>query len=116
VVRPDPEPERGSFFRSDHFSFAAAGVPFFNPSSGIDFVGKPAGWGIKARDEFTRLHYHKPSDVVRPDWDLRGAVEDLQLCFAVGLSMAQATTIPAFRPSSEYRARQDALRRAAATR
>jgi Zn-dependent M28 family amino/carboxypeptidase len=116
VVRPDPQPEKGSFFRSDHFSFAAAGVPFFDPSSGVDFVGKPEGWGLRAREEFTRLHYHKPSDVVRPDWDLSGAVEDLELCFAVGRAVAESQTSPAFLPSSEYRARQDALRGAAAVR
>jgi Zn-dependent M28 family amino/carboxypeptidase len=113
VVRPDPQPEKGSFFRSDHFPFAAAGVPFVYASSGVDYVGRPAGWGLEARNEFTRLHYHKPSDVVRPDWDLKGAIEDLQLCFAIGQAAAQSEIIPAFLPASEYKARQEALRRPA---
>jgi Zn-dependent M28 family amino/carboxypeptidase len=108
VVRPDPQPEKGSFFRSDHFPFAQAGVPFCYPAPGVDFVGRPAGWGVRMRDEFTARHYHKPSDTVRPDWNLDGAIVDLELCWRLGLSVASSSAIPSFRASSEYRHQQGA--------
>jgi len=109
TIRPDPQPEKGSFFRSDHFPFAQAGVPFCYPAPGVDFVGKPAGWGVKMRDEFTARHYHKPSDTVRPDWNLDGAIVDLQLYWRIGLAVASSTDIPRFRAGSEYRQRQSVL-------
>ena len=79
TVRSDPEPEKGSYYRSDHFSFAKVGIPAFDPDPGIDFVGKPAGWGIAKRQEYTANDYHKPSDVIKPDWDLSGEAQDCQL-------------------------------------
>ncbi len=79
TVRPDPEPEKGYYYRSDHFSFAKVGVPAFDPDEGIDYIGKPAGWGLAKRQEYTANDYHKPSDVIKPDWDLSGAVQDCEL-------------------------------------
>src|SRR5262249_19966574 len=75
VLRRDPEPEKGFYYRSDHFNFAKVGVPALDPNDGIDFIGKPAGWGQKKRDEYTENDYHKPSDEIKPDWDFSGAAE-----------------------------------------
>jgi len=70
TLRADPEPEKRFYFRSDHFNFAKQGVPALDPDSGIDFIGRPEGWGLKVLDEYTAHDYHKPSDKIKPDWDL----------------------------------------------
>ena len=103
TVRPDPEPEKGYYYRSDHFSFAKVGIPAFDPDAGIDFVGKPSGWGLKKRQEYTANDYHKPSDVIKPDWDLSGAVQDAQLYFLVGYKVANATKMPEWKPKAEFK-------------
>ena len=82
--RADPKPENGGYFRSDHFPFAKQGVPAINAGGGSDFIGRPAGWGKQVQDAYTAKHYHKPSDEIRPDWDLSGALEDLQIYYAIG--------------------------------
>src|SRR5207237_2143020 len=79
TLKPDAEPEKGFYYRSDHFNFAKQGVPAFDPEPGIDFVGRPAEFGRQKRDEYTANDYHKPSDQIKPGWDLSGAVQDLQL-------------------------------------
>jgi Zn-dependent M28 family amino/carboxypeptidase len=104
VLRPDPEPEKGYYYRSDHFNFAKLGVPALYAESGIDFIGKAPDFGIKARERYVALDYHKPSDDVKPDWDLGGAVEDVRLLLAVGYRVAGAASYPAWRPGSEFRA------------
>jgi Zn-dependent M28 family amino/carboxypeptidase len=113
VIRPDAEPEKGHYYRSDHFSFAKQGVPALNPDEGIDFIGRPADFGRKVRDDYTQHDYHKPSDVVKPDWDLSGAREDLKVLFAVGYRVAEADTLPGWKPGNEFKARRDAQLKAA---
>ncbi len=108
LLKPDPTPEKGSYYRSDHFPFAKEGVPALNAGGGIDYVGRPADWGTKIREEYTALHYHKPSDEIRPDWDLTGAVQDLQVYLAVGYRVANADTLPAWKPGTEFKAKRDA--------
>jgi Zn-dependent M28 family amino/carboxypeptidase len=108
VIRPDPEPEKGFYYRSDHFNFAKEGVPALDPDEGVDFVGKPADYGQKVRDGYTEHDYHKPSDVVRPDWDLSGAREDLKVLFAVGYRVAQARKLPEWKAGNEFKAKRDA--------
>jgi Zn-dependent M28 family amino/carboxypeptidase len=110
TVKPDPEPEKGYYFRSDHFSFAKVGVPAFDPDSGIDYVGKPAGWGMAKRQQYTENDYHKPSDVIKPDWDLSGAVQDCQLYFLVGYRVASAQQMPEWNQDAEFRAIRAASR------
>jgi Zn-dependent M28 family amino/carboxypeptidase len=112
VLHPDAEPEKGFYYRSDHFEFAKQGVPALDPDEGSDFIGKPAGWGMKMREEFTREDYHKPSDQVKPNWDLSGMVEDLQLLFSVGYRVANAESFPTWKPGSEFKARRDAMMKA----
>ena len=108
TVRPDPEPEKGYYYRSDHFSFAKVGIPAFDPDSGIEYVGKPADWGLKKRDEYTQNDYHKPSDVIKLDWDLSGAVQDSQLYFLVGYRVANAVKMPEWKADAEFKAIREA--------
>ncbi|HEV2913791.1 MAG TPA: M28 family metallopeptidase [Pyrinomonadaceae bacterium] len=109
TVKPDPEPEKGYFYRSDHFEFAKQGVPALDPDSGSDYIGKPPEYGKQKRDEYTNNDYHKPSDEVRPDWDLSGAVEDAQLLFTVGYNVAQGDKYPEWKPGTEFKAKRDAM-------
>jgi Zn-dependent M28 family amino/carboxypeptidase len=104
VIRPDPETEKGFYYRSDHFNFAKHGVPALDPDEGVEFVGKPADYGKQVRDDYTEHDYHKPSDVIRADWDLAGAVQDLQVFFAVGYRVAQADKFPEWKPGNEFKA------------
>jgi Zn-dependent M28 family amino/carboxypeptidase len=107
VIRPDPETEKGFYYRSDHFNFAKQGVPALDPDEGTDFVGKPAEYGKQVRDDYNEHDYHKPSDVIKADWDLSGAVEDLQVFFAVGYRVAQADKYPEWKPGNEFRATRE---------
>lgn len=104
VVRADPQPEHGSYYRSDHFSFAKVGVPALDPKAGVDYIGKPAGWGITMNDQYTAEDYHKPSDVIKPYWDMSGDVEDCDLYFAVGYRVANAPKMPVWSAKSEFKA------------
>ena len=104
TLRPDAEPEKGFYYRSDHFNFAKVGVPAFDPEAGVDFIGKPAGYGMKMRDEYTANDYHKPSDEIKPGWDLSGAVQDLDLYLTMGYRIANAAQFPEWRVGNEFRA------------
>jgi len=109
VLTPDAKPEKGGFFRADHFEFAKAGVPALYFHSGMDYIGKPADYGRKKSDEFTANDYHKPSDVIKPDWDLSGAIEDFQLLLAVGRAVANGDRWPEWKEGSEFQARRAAM-------
>ena len=109
IIRPDPETEKGFYYRSDHFNFAKQGVPALDPDQGIEFIGKPADYGQKVRDDYTEHDYHKPTDVIKPDWDLSGAVEDLKVFFAAGYRVAQASRYPEWKPGNEFKATRDAM-------
>ncbi len=103
VLRPDAEPEKGFYYRSDHFNFAKKGVPAFDPDSGIDFLGKPPEYGKQKRDEYTNRDYHAPSDEVKPDWDLTGANDDARLFLLMGHRIAQAAACPEWKPGNEFK-------------
>ncbi|MGH9678324.1 MAG: M28 family peptidase [Candidatus Acidiferrales bacterium] len=113
IVKPDPEPEKGYYYRSDHFEFAKKGVPAFDPDEGVDFIGKPPGSGLEVRRKYTTEMYHKPADKIQPDWDLSGAVQDCQLFFLVGYRVATDSHLPEWRPGAEFKAIRDASLRAA---
>jgi Zn-dependent M28 family amino/carboxypeptidase len=102
VVTGDTDPVEGFYWRSDHVEFAMGGVPSMASSPGIDFVGKPAGWGDQKRNEYIGHDYHKPTDQVKPDWDLTGAVEDLQVLLEVGYRVAQTPERPVWRDRGPY--------------
>jgi Zn-dependent M28 family amino/carboxypeptidase len=109
TVAGDAEPEKGFYYRSDHFEFAKQGVPALDPDSGIDYIGKPAGYGKEKRDYYTEHDYHKPSDEVKPDWDLSGAVADLQVFFEIGNKIADGQYYPLWKPGTEFKAIRDAM-------
>lgn len=103
ILIDDPEPEKGFYYRSDHFEFAKKGVPALYTNSGEQYIDKPAGFARQKRDEYTANDYHKPSDEVKPDWDLTGAVEDLKLLFEVGYRVAQSDQQPQWKDGSEFK-------------
>ena len=107
----DPEPEKGFYYRSDHFEFAKQGVPALYVDVGNEFVGKPEGYGQQKRDEYTERDYHALSDEIKPDWDLTGAVEDLRMLFRVGLTVANGDSLPTWREGTEFRAKRDEMMR-----
>jgi Zn-dependent M28 family amino/carboxypeptidase len=106
---PDPESEKGFYYRSDHFNFAKVGVPALYTDSGVTFIGKDANYSKTKRDEYTANDYHKPSDEMKPDWDLSGAVDDAHLMMAVGYNVANAAKVPEWKPGNEFRATRDAM-------
>ena len=109
TVRPDAEPEKGFYYRSDHFEFAKQGVPALDIDAGVQFIGKPADYGMKKRDEYTEKNYHQPSDEVKADWDLSGAEDDTRALFKVGYRVAQADAIPQWKPGTEFKAKRDSM-------
>jgi Zn-dependent M28 family amino/carboxypeptidase len=109
TIGPDANPEKGYYFRSDHFEFAKQGVPAIDPKGGREYIGKPADFGQKKLDEYTANDYHKVSDQVKPEWDLTGAVEDAKLLVELGYAVAQADKYPQWKPDSEFRAKREAM-------
>jgi hypothetical protein len=83
------------------------GVPAFDPDAGIDFIGKPEGYGKQKRDEYTTRDYHAPSDEIKPDWDLAGAAEDGRLFLAMAFRIANADKFPEWKPGNEFKAIRD---------
>ena len=114
TVNPDPTPEKGSYFRSDHFPFAKQGIPAVYPGGGTDSVEHGKEWTLAKREKYTAENYHKPSDEFNPNWDLTGAIEDLRLLFKVGCRLAMESTFPNWKEGTEYKAKRDADMAAAA--
>lgn len=115
TIVPDPESEKGFFYRSDHFEFAKQGVPALYTDAGVQYIGKPEGYGQQKRDEYTTNDYHKVTDEVKPDWDLAGAVDDARLLFEVGFRVAQADAFPEWKPGTEFKAKREQMLRATTT-
>ena len=104
VVVGDQFPDKGSYYRSDQFSFAHIGVPGAYLGGGIEVIGKPAGWGTQQKEAFVKTDYHQPSDELRDSWDFSGAVEDTQLLWQLGLRVANAPRMPQWTPGDEFEA------------
>jgi Zn-dependent M28 family amino/carboxypeptidase len=104
VVVPEAFPDKGAYYRSDHLSFARAGVPSTYLDAGTEVLGKPPGWGQKRHREWEEANYHQPTDDLTADWDLSGAVEDVQLLFHLGHKVAEAPLAPEWRPGDEFEA------------
>ena len=112
IVRPDPAPELGFFYRSDHVAFARRGVPALDPGPGTEYLGKPKEFSDRVRREYNERDYHRPTDIVRADWNLSGAREDLKVLFTVGDRVAEADRLPEWKPGSEFRAARDEMLKA----
>ena len=89
MLRPDPEPEKGFYYRSDHFNFASRACLRSIRTLAWSSSASPPTTARQKRDEWTEKDYHEPSDQVKPDWDLSGAAEDAKLLIAVGYRVAQ---------------------------
>jgi Zn-dependent M28 family amino/carboxypeptidase len=105
---PDPRPEAGGFFRSDHFSFAKRGVPAVSFDSGDDWVDGGLAAGKKAAEEYTTNHYHQPSDEWQASWSFTGMARDLQILYTLGSDLANSNAWPNWSSDSEFRAARDA--------
>jgi Zn-dependent M28 family amino/carboxypeptidase len=104
VVKGDAFPEKGAFYRSDHFPLAKIGVPAAYVGGGTDYVGRPPGWGREVNEAWNEKHYHQPSDEYRDDWDLSGMVEDVKLVFFLSVKIADAPEMPRWRKGDEFEA------------
>ena len=107
-VLAEPTPEKGYYYRSDHFEFAKVGVPALYAESGNQLIGADAEAGKRKAEEYVANDYHKPSDEIKEDWDLSGAVEDLQMYLRIAERVANAQQWPQWREGSEFKAVRDA--------
>ena len=105
---PDPHPEAGYFFRSDHFSFAKRGVPAISFGSGDDWVDGGVAAGEAADKAYTKDHYHQPSDEWQADWSFTGMAHDLGMLYTLGSKLANSHEWPNWSRDSEFRAARDA--------
>ncbi len=101
-------PEQGSFYRGDHLEFARVGVPVAYLDAGKDVIGKPAGYGKQKEDQYNDHDYHQVSDTIKPDWEVSGVTQDLQLLLHVGYALAESKDIPQWYPNAEFKAARDA--------
>ncbi|WCM26160.1 M28 family peptidase [Sphingomonas sp. QA11] len=109
-IAPEPSPERGYYYRSDHFSFAKLGVPMLDGSAGEDLVvGGPAA-GKAASDDYNTNRYHKPQDEYDPNWNWGAALQDVKLYYTMGRTLADGTAWPNWYPTAEFRAVRDKSR------
>ena len=104
---PDPRPEAGSFFRSDHFSFAKRGVPAISYGSGRDLVDGGRAAGDAFGKEYTASKYHQPADEIGPDWNSDGIAADATLLFELGQSLANSREWPQWKAGAEFKAIRD---------
>jgi len=102
-IEPDEHPERGLFYRSDHFSLAKAGVPAVSIDAGVDVVGRPKGWGSQQAEDYTEKRYHQPSDEYRPDLDLSGVVQLGDIVYRFARRLADAPAMPTWNSDAEFR-------------
>jgi Zn-dependent M28 family amino/carboxypeptidase len=109
-LTPDPEPEKGQFFRSDHFAFAKAGVPSVQVVAGFDDAEHGPRWGRARQDDFIAHRYHEPADVYLDSWDLRAAMQDLSLYLGVGVHLARDRRFPNWYRDSEFGPIRDKVR------
>ncbi len=109
TMLPEAHPERGSYYRSDHFEFAKVGVPSYYPKSGKLFIGQSADFGEKLINDYIANDYHKVTDEVKPGWTFEGAAQDTEFLLKVGLRVANGDTWPEWKPGNEFKARRDAM-------
>ena len=106
-IAPEPTPQDGFYYRSDHFNLAKKGVPMLYARGGIDSVEHGKDWGLKQRQRYVSDYYHKVTDEFDPAWDLRGAQQDLFLYFQVGNELANNQSWPNWLQGKEFKAVRD---------
>ena len=110
VLSPDREPEKGHFFRSDHFSLAKQGIPAISPGGGRDLLAGGVAAGQKLSDDYVDHRYHQPGDEWRADWNMERPTDDTFALYLAGLSLANGTQWPDWYKDSEFRALRDKQR------
>jgi len=107
-VKPDPRPEVGGFFRSDHFSFAKVGIPATSLGAGDSYRGRPAGWGAEHSREWTTRTYHQPSDEYEESWVYDGVLQEMMISLMTGLQIARSEVWIEWKPGDPFgRIRQE---------
>lgn len=106
-IEPDAEPGQGYYYRSDHFSFARAGIPAFSIEQGTDYIGKPANFGKTVFEEYNANHYHQPSDEYREDWDFSGMEQMAEFGLTLGIDIADIPKLPTWTPGDEFLAARE---------
>jgi len=104
-------PEKGFYYRSDHFNLAKVGVPMLYTKSGIDSSEHGADHGKHWLADYTAKRYHQASDEYSPDWDVSGTLQDLEVYYDIGLGIVNSSRWPNWRPESEFRAIRDQSRK-----
>jgi Zn-dependent M28 family amino/carboxypeptidase len=105
---PNPRPEKGSIYRADNFEFSKVGLPSLYIGKNQHLMSRPPNGALRA-DEYDLRDYHQPSDEVKPDWDLSGAVQDVDLLFEVGYQVANADKFPEWKSGNEFKPKRDAM-------
>jgi Zn-dependent M28 family amino/carboxypeptidase len=108
VAIPNARPEKGSIYRADNFEFSKAGVPSLYVSKGEHLMSRPENAPLRS-DEFDLKDYHQPSDEIKPDWDLAGTVQDVDLLFEVGYQVSNAAKFPEWKVGNEFKPKRDAM-------
>ncbi len=101
-ISPDPRPEQGSFYRSDHFPFAKVGVPSISLKEGSEYIGHPKEWGEAKFKEYNEAHYHQPSDEFRNDWNFQGMIQEADFALEIGRRIGDMLTLPKFNSDDEF--------------
>jgi Zn-dependent M28 family amino/carboxypeptidase len=107
TITPESTPEKGFYYRSDHFSFARLGVPMLDAGSGDDLINGGLTAGRAAAEDYTVNRYHKPQDEYNPAWNWDGAVQDLTMYYGIGRELASGNAWPNWAPTAEFRAIRD---------
>jgi len=103
VVTPDPSPQAGYYYRSDHFSLAKRGVPMLYLDGGEDLIEGGRAAGARVAEDYRANRYHGPKDEFDPNWNWAGVMADLQLYFRIGRSLAMSTSWPNWNAGDEFR-------------
>jgi Zn-dependent M28 family amino/carboxypeptidase len=111
---PDSRSDKGKIYRADNFEFSKAGLPSLYIGKGEHLLSRPETAPLRS-DEFDSTDYHQVTDEVRPDWDLSGAVQDVQLVFEVGYEVANGDKFPEWKAGSEFKAKRDAMQKKSMT-
>src|SRR5215813_9079539 len=101
-ISPDPRPEQGSFYRSDHFPFAKVGVPSISLKEGSEYIGHTREWGQQKFKEYNEAHYHQPSDEFRDDWNFEGMIQEADFALEIGRRVGDMLMLPKFNPDDEF--------------
>jgi len=107
---PDSRPDKGKIYRADNFEFSKAGLPSLYIGKGEHLLSRPETAPLRS-DEFDSTDYHQVTDDIHPDWELSGAVQDVQLVFEVGYQVANGDKLPEWKPGSEFKAKRDSMRK-----